>query len=523
MPEAGAVAGVDVHRPSAGPDGRPFIALLLEDDRKRADALSALLSSLAQPDVRVIRMGSSMRSRLRLEHILIQVAAPESEMLLADNARRIARTIAERQGQETRVVLLIKQAETLHSKTLRSLQAMAPYFAQNGDPTLQVVFVGRPAFRALLVGKDLAPLREALGLQADVGIPEPEAAEALLMPEPGASSGDLASLSDLSDRVEPIEPEGGPSARQFRKATPPASDEREPRSSAALPDAGNGRMGRLEPKLAGRPMPLPEPSAAALAMAPDLASRRRRFLVRPLLLLTIFMLAIGTAYLGIHRVFYRSVPARPILSATLPAEPQPPPAPGPPAPSTPAVSIPGPSEPVPLAPTPAPPPASPDRATPSITVAPAPPSDPSAHSRRSLGASSGAGRDSGAPSEARRGAPSGEPFDHRPHDDSASAAPVAMPDPRIVIHVPAGSERAEALSAQLLGRLGSRPGSVEVRHVAETPNRPNIRYFHPEDEPLARQAAASMADTGLAWTLRDFSTFLPRPSRGTIEVWLPRQ
>ena len=78
------------------------------------------------------------------------------------------------------------------------------------------------------------------------------------------------------------------------------------------------------------------------------------------------------------------------------------------------------------------------------------------------------------------------------------------------------------MSAHLQADLGSRLGAVETRRVAGTPDRPSIRYFHPGDEPVAHQVAARMAGAGLVWTLQDFSTFVPRPSRGTIEVWLPR-
>jgi len=79
------------------------------------------------------------------------------------------------------------------------------------------------------------------------------------------------------------------------------------------------------------------------------------------------------------------------------------------------------------------------------------------------------------------------------------------------------------LSARLLASLRPRFGTVEARRVAATPAKPSIRYFHPEDEPSARSAAAWLADMGLNWTLQDFSTFRPLPSRGTIEVWLPQQ
>jgi len=420
-------------------EGRPFTALLLDDDRKRANALSVLLSRLNQPSIRVVRMGSSMRSRLTLEHILLQVTGQEGNTSLADNARRIACMIADRQRQETSVVLLITQAETLHSKTLRLLQAMAPYFAEDGTPTLQVVFVGRPEFRALLDARGMTPLRDALRLPASIKVSGPSAADGL-----------------------------------------------------SVPSSMDGQPGPPEPPPITPFAPLLELSVAESAATPIPATWRRNPLVRLLLLLAIVTAAIAIAYLGLRAVFYRDVPARSIPIDVLSAEPQSPMiahSPASPMPLAPALD---PSGPTPLAPAVAAPvlaprPAPPGNLVPSITVVPASPSDPLEQLHGDLGARS------------------------------------ATPEPRIVIHAPAGSEGAAALSAYLLASLGPRPGTVEARRVPDTPNRPSIRYFHPEDEPAARQVAAWMADTGLPWTLRDFSTFLPRPSRGTIEVWLPRQ
>ncbi len=104
---------------------------------------------------------------------------------------------------------------------------------------------------------------------------------------------------------------------------------------------------------------------------------------------------------------------------------------------------------------------------------------------------------------------------------SASALPAI--NPRVVVHVPAGSASAEALSGRLLASLAGRSATVEERHVMDTPSQPSIRYFHPEDAAAARRAADWMAGAGLSWTVRDFTSYQPRPSRGTIEVWLPRR
>jgi len=426
MPNLVTLASVDTPRASQpgarqSLDGRPFTAVLLEDGSKRASALSLLLSTLQLPSVRVVRMGSSVRSRLTLEHILLQVTAPDGNPSLADNARLIARTIAERRDQETSVVLLITQAETLHSRTLRLLQDMAPYFAADPAPTLQVVFVGRPAFQDLLQGRDLTPLREALGFPAHARPLEPLMDDDVLMPE------DAAELPNLAQLAPPVELIAG------RLVPPPAS-----------------------------------------------AVQRGNRTVRSLLLVAMITIGIGTGYLAARGLFYgglfhQSPPTPPTLSAAPATKMQPASSAPPPATATLPAPMPDVLRPA-LAPV---------VSSPALTPRPALPQQPSLN-------------------------------------DSALVNPTAMPNPRVVIHTPVGSETSAALSAQLLANLGSRLGTVELRRVPETPIRPSIRYFHPDDEPIARQVAARMADTGLPWAIRDFSTFLPRPSRGTIEIWLPR-
>ncbi len=424
------LAGVDTHGRSSGLNGRPFTAVLVNDDQERAKVLSALLSSLAEPGVRVIRMGGPSRSHMLLERILAPITGADGSPHSADNARLIARTIAERQGQETLIVLLIMHAERLQPGVLRSLQAMAPYFEQAGHPTLRVAFIGRPAFRALLDGEDLAPLRAALGTDAE-------------SPRQG-------------------EPARTQSARPVVDA----------------PGLASNALGRPFPATLPREMTAEGGGAMHLrqAMALSPARQRGRSILRSLLAAVILMAGCGAAYLGLHRMFYREVPARPAMSAAPPA--------------------------VPIAPVPFPAPVEPSALSENVQSS-APPLAEAQHDV----------------------VPEGY-MDRRPQGADTLAASAThldlRPDPRIVLHVPAGSAPAAALSAQLLRRFGSRPGKVEARRVADTPSRPSVRFFHPEDEPTARQVAASMSDVGLDWAIRDFSTFQPRPSRGTIEVWLPR-
>ncbi len=454
-----ALAGMEARHLPGQPDSRPFTALLHDDDPQRDAALSRLLSELAGPDVRVVRMGNSMRSRLMLEHILIRVAGTEGRISQEEAARRIARTIAERQGRETRVIMLITQAETLHSKTLRLLQAMQPFFAENGAPTLQVVFVGRQAFRALLDGRGMTPLREALGFQPQAEDMRSVTPDSVPMPESDADAPPLPTAQDLDQPATPAQP---------------------------MVEAGT-----LHRKMdhSGAVSTLPRRSITAEHAAGSVPAARRRRSVA--LGFAVFAAMAGAAYLGLRTAFYREVPARAVLSIPHPT--------GSPLLATPPAPVPGgPAIKDPQASTPAPGSAAPAEAA---------PSDPG-RSRNTLPA-------------ARRDPEVPEPSSPPPRENAPSPAP-GTPTPRVVIHVPAGSEGAEAMSAQLRASLGPRLGAVAARRVAGTPDRPSIRFFHPGDEPVAQQVAAWMADAGLIWTLQDFSSFSPRPSRGTIEVWLPR-
>ncbi len=128
--------------------GHPFSLLLAENDGQRAAALDVLLDTVADPYTRFARATNPLRARLTLERLLIQVIQGPADGLAADPVRLIRR-IAERRGGETRVVLVIERAETLHPEVLRFFSRTAAYFP-DADPRLQVLFVGRPEFRPLL-------------------------------------------------------------------------------------------------------------------------------------------------------------------------------------------------------------------------------------------------------------------------------------------------------------------------------------------------------------------------------------
>ncbi len=132
--------------------GHPFSLLLAEDDRQRSEALETMMDTIADPSTRFARVTNPLRARLTLERLLIQVINGGPEALEGSPAT-IIRRIADRRAQETRVVLIIERAETLHPEVLRFLGQTASLFP-DGVPQLQVVFVGQPAFQQLLDDPD---------------------------------------------------------------------------------------------------------------------------------------------------------------------------------------------------------------------------------------------------------------------------------------------------------------------------------------------------------------------------------
>jgi len=104
-----------------------------------------------------------------------------------------------------------------------------------------------------------------------------------------------------------------------------------------------------------------------------------------------------------------------------------------------------------------------------------------------------------------------------PAEPEPEAAP-APPRPgrlRIVAHYRLGGRSA---AAALTGRAV--PNSdVELRQVGATPDVAVVRYFAPTDHAAAMQLASRL---GGGWAVQDFTHFAPRPSAGTLEVWLPR-
>jgi len=164
---------------AARPSGVPHVTVLLGSGHQHEQVVRDLLATLA-PGARIIRAGNPLRSPLTIERILIQGGQPEVG-LLADNAAEDAlQRLCLRRPSESRVVLVIDQAETLSASAIRILSRLA---VPGGRPSagmaavLHIVFVGLPSFKQLVKDKAATPIREAL---AQGGLPAPDATASVM-------------------------------------------------------------------------------------------------------------------------------------------------------------------------------------------------------------------------------------------------------------------------------------------------------------------------------------------------------
>lgn len=128
------------------------------------------------------------------------------------------------------------------------------------------------------------------------------------------------------------------------------------------------------------------------------------------------------------------------------------------------------------------------------------------------------GRDGSVAASPRAAAPhaSAVPRDPPPVPPGSTAASGL----RVVVHYHAGgADEADHVAAMLAGE-GSRFGRIETRAVAGTPHAATIRFFHPEDVGAAWDLETALRATGDDWQVRNFTSYHPRPRRGTLEVWI---
>jgi len=446
------------------PEGPRCAAIIAAAPAVRAAGLQAAATSLAEAGSASVRVGNPLSSPLTLRRILFQIdldgGGDEAEV---DDEARLARLLEERRGAQDRIVLVVERAETLDAAALLSLKRLA-----SAPGAQQVLFVGAPAFWALLDDAGLAPLRRALARQRT---------------EPAAACAPAPVIAPAAAPARPV--------------------------AGTVPDRPAGLISGTRPAASAR-------------------SGRRWWVGGAVGLAATFALG-SAAVLAPGGLFYYAAPQRdmPTHPDDAAGPGQPPTAPQPGSPTSPAVSAPA-APPLPQVAAPTRLPAvQAGSLAPLTSTAPSPAARAGTQQTRPRSEPAqlpnAPGRDAGALTDAQRDAQSGQSEQlpsWRPRD---AAPPVASPlsGGRVVIHYRGGSVAGEVEADRLAVVAAPLAARVQTRMVADTPSSPVIRFFHPEDGARARQLAGALGGAGQGWQIRDFGDFRPRPSPGTIEVWTP--
>lgn len=210
---------------AARPGVAPCVTVLLGSGPAHEDSVRSLLATLA-PGARVIRVANPLRSPLTIERILIQGGQAETGLLSDDVAEGAMQRLCQRRDGESRVVLLIEQAETLGASALRILSHLVtPGGRQSlgAAAPLHVVFVGQPSFKQLV--KDKAAIRNALANPAAILLPP-----AGMVPFPAAP----AAIGALPGPMALLPPDVAPAANDPAPASVQPSDPPGFRTAQAL-------------------------------------------------------------------------------------------------------------------------------------------------------------------------------------------------------------------------------------------------------------------------------------------------
>lgn len=435
------------------PDRPRCAAIIAANPAVRVAGFQAATTSFAEAGAMFVRVGNPLSSPLTLRRILIQIDGGGGEAGMDEEAH-LARLLEERKGAQDSIVLVVEQAETLDTAALLSLQRLAGAFG-----AAQVLFVGAPAFWALLDDTRLSPLRRALMTGQET--------------EPVVGALGAPVVSALAAPAQPA----------------------------------HGTL-------------LEHPAGITSGSRPVAAARsgRRWWVAGAVGLAASFALG-AAAVLAPGGLFYYAAPQRDVPThLDVEAGPgQPPPALQPESPTPPAVPAPAASS---LPQTAAPARPSALQAAPAASPA-ARAGTQQTHPRLDLAQPPNVpSRGANALTDAQRGTLSEQSQSWQPSNAASPAAPPPS-EGRVVIHYRGGSGSGEAEADRLAVVAAPLAARVQIRVVADTPSMPVVRFFHPEDEARARQLAGALSTAGQRWEVRDFGGFRPRPSPGTIEIWTP--
>jgi len=94
---------------------------------------------------------------------------------------------------------------------------------------------------------------------------------------------------------------------------------------------------------------------------------------------------------------------------------------------------------------------------------------------------------------------------------------------RVFIHYRRGSQRGAAVADDLARTLDPQFARTEIRTVDAGPGAPEIRYFFADDAAAAHALARKLGGARSPWHVRSFTTFVPSPLPGTLELWVPER
>jgi hypothetical protein len=141
--------------------GEPFVAFTASSEAERIAALGTALAILRRQHVRIMRVGNTARGALSVPELMRDLSCNESEGSTQGDLERACKRLTELGEDESQVLLVVGAADRLDRAALSFLQMLAALFAQD-EPKLQVLFVGGPAFFALVARAELRELREQI-------------------------------------------------------------------------------------------------------------------------------------------------------------------------------------------------------------------------------------------------------------------------------------------------------------------------------------------------------------------------
>lgn len=128
------------------------------------------------------------------------------------------------------------------------------------------------------------------------------------------------------------------------------------------------------------------------------------------------------------------------------------------------------------------------------------------------------------PVHAEPAAPSPPRSDPLPDSQALTGADQGATKPavRIILH-PAKSDSGRVTPESLASQTGLAADQVAMGAVAEAVPRAIIRFYSPEDHPLARRIGSDLAQMGYAWQIENLAERTSSSAHQPLEVWLPRR